>query len=346
MGSRFDWWHAVVRGESRGIGAGIVRTSLRAAALPYGLAVRARNLAFDRGWKKVHRAAVPVVSVGNLTLGGTGKTPAVEYVARVLRERELRVVVLSRGYGVEAGPNDEAMVLEENLPDVPHLQGRDRVALAATAAEELEAEVLVLDDGFQHRQLHRGLDVALIDATRPPREDRMFPAGTLREAASGLSRAGVILMTRCDQADAGSTVKWIGQRFPGKRVATTVHEPKDLVRADGEPEPVDRLRGRQVGVLSGIGNPAAFRRTLMSLGAEVVAEKVFPDHHDYTRADVVELRAWAETLPREAVVATTQKDWVKLRVPELTGRPVRAVRIGLKFLTGEAEFRTAVNGVV
>jgi tetraacyldisaccharide 4'-kinase len=346
LSGRFDWWHDVVCGNRRGIGATFARVGLRVAAVPYGIAVRTRNAAYDRGWKEVQRAGVPVVSVGNLTLGGTGKTPAVEFVARILRKRDLRVVVLSRGYGAQNGPNDEAMVLEENVPDVPHLQGRDRVELARTAVKELEAEVLVLDDGFQHRRLHRDLDVVLIDATRPPATDRQFPGGTLREPAGELKRAGAVVMTRCDQADPRPTLDWLAKRFPGKPVATSVHEPVDLVREDGDPEPVDALRGRRVGGVSGIGNPAAFRNTLTALGAVVVSEKVFPDHHDYTRADVDGLRAWAESLPADAVVTTTQKDFVKLRLADLAGRPVRAVRIGLRFLTGAAEFRAAVNGVV
>lgn len=345
MSDRFEWWHAVVRGRRRGIGPALIRAGLTAAALPYGLGVRARNFAYDRGWKAVHRAAVPVISVGNLTLGGTGKTPAVEYVARVLRERELRVAVLSRGYGSEHGPNDEAMVLEENIPDVPHLQGKDRVESAKTAVEELEAEVLVLDDGFQHRRLYRDLDVVLIDVTVPPQSDRLFPRGTLREPADGLKRAGAIVLTRCDQADPGPTLDWLAKRFPGRPVATSVHGPRDLVRVDGEPEAVGAIRGRVVGAVSGIGNPAAFRRTLESLGSTVIAERTFPDHHGYTRPDVDGLREWAKALPSDAVVATTQKDLVKLRLAELGGRPVRAVRIGLRFLSGEPEFSAAVNGV-
>src|SRR5207302_2950723 len=136
--------------------------------------------------KERRKAPVPVVSVGNLTVGGTGKTPCVEHVARFYRGHDLRVAILSRGYGSAAGRNDEAMVLEENLPDVPHLQGPDRAALAATAVEELEAELLVLDDGFQHRRLHRDLDVVLIDATWPVNRDYQFPRGTLREPAGGL----------------------------------------------------------------------------------------------------------------------------------------------------------------
>src|SRR5262249_26736647 len=140
-----------------------------------------------------------VVSVGNLTLGGTGKTPCVEYVCRFYRDLDLRVAVLSRGYGAANGRNDEALVLEENLPDVPHLQGADRVALARAAVEELESEVLVLDDGFQHRRLARDLDVVLVDATNPWGFGRLFPRGLLRESPRGLGRAGVVVLTRCDQ---------------------------------------------------------------------------------------------------------------------------------------------------
>jgi tetraacyldisaccharide 4'-kinase len=157
------------------------RLGLRAVSVPYGLAVRVRNWLYDRGWKRVVRAAVPVVSVGNLTLGGTGKTPCVEYVARFYRRLDLRVAILSRGYGSRAGRNDEALVLEENLPDVPHLQGPDRAALAAIGVEELESEILVLDDGFQHRRLARDLDLVLIDATEPWGYGYLFPRGLLRE---------------------------------------------------------------------------------------------------------------------------------------------------------------------
>src|SRR5207244_2544053 len=151
-----------------------------------------------RGWKRVERAGVPVVSVGNLTLGGTGKTPCVEYVCRFYRGLDLLVAILSRGYGAEHGPNDEALVLEEDLPDVPHLQGADRVALARVAVEELESEVLVLDDGFQHRRLGRDLDIVLLDALEPFGLGRLFPPGLLREPVGSLRRAGVVVLSGAD----------------------------------------------------------------------------------------------------------------------------------------------------
>lgn len=333
MWPQAEAYYALIRGERRGPLAGLARLGLHAASLPYGLAVRLRNRLYDRGWKTVRRAAVPVVSVGNLSVGGTGKTPCVEYVARFYRQLDVRVAILSRGYGARAGRNDEAMVLEENLPDVPHYQDPDRAAAAGRAVEESESELLVLDDAFQHRRLHRDLDVVLIDATRPAHRDYLLPRGTLREPTGGLKRAGAIVLTRCDQADAGDLREWLARRFPDKPVATTEHRPVD----------VEDLRGRPVGAFCGIGNPAAFRRTLESVGAAVAAFRTFADHHPYTAADVDDLRVWAAKLPADAVVATTQKDWVKLRLADLAGRPLRAVRIGLVFRDGQEAFDAALR---
>jgi tetraacyldisaccharide 4'-kinase len=341
-------YHALIRGERRGPLAALARLGLWAASWPYRLGVAARNRLYDRGWKTAHQTGVPVVSVGNLTLGGTGKTPCVEYVARFYRDLGLRVATLSRGYGAGHGRNDEAMVLEENLPDVPHLQHPDRVALAGVAAEELQAELLVLDDGFQHRRLYRDLDVVLIDATWPPHRDHLFPRGTLREPAGGLRRAGAIVVTRCDQvtpAGLGEIRDWLTARFPDKPIAWTEHRPVGLIGEPGDVSPPEVLRDKPVAGFCGIGNPAALRRTLEGLGATVVAFRTFPDHHPYTRADVDDLRAWASRLPTGAVVATTQKDWVKLRLADLAGRPLRAVRIGLAFRDGQPEFDDTLRRV-
>lgn len=343
---RPETFHALIRGDRRGPLAAAARAGLWAASWPYRAGVWWRNRGYDRGRRPIIRAGVPVVSVGNLTLGGTGKTPCVEYVAAFYRDRGLRAAILSRGYGVDAGPNDEALVLEENLPDVPHLQDADRAAAALRAVEELESEVLVLDDGFQHRRLHRDLNVVLIDATLPPWRDRMFPRGTLREPESSLRRAGVILLTRCDQAaDADATRERLTNRFPGAVVATSEHRPTALLGGD-EPEPVESLRGRTIAGFAGIGSPPAFRRTLEALGAMVADFRAYPDHHPYTRADVDDLRTWAAALPADALVATTQKDWVKLRLPDLSGRPVRAVRVGIAIRDGHDAFAAALARVV
>jgi tetraacyldisaccharide 4'-kinase len=326
-----------VRGRRGGPLARLARLGLWLASLPYGLAVRLRNLAYARGWKRAFRAPVPVVSVGNLTVGGTGKTPCVEYVADFYR-RDRRVAILSRGYGSAQGPNDEALVLEENLPDVPHLQGPDRAALAALAVEELQSQTLVLDDGFQHRRLARDLDLVLLDAT-DPWGGHLLPRGLLREPASGLRRAHAVVLTRTDQAEPAALEalrRRVARLAPGLPVAESVHRPEELINA-GRRAALDLLDQHPVAAFCGIGNGAAFRRTLLDLGAGLVSFHDYPDHHPYTRQDVEALCDWARALPQDALVLTTQKDLVKLRLPDLAGRPLWAVRIRLAFRAGQPE---------
>jgi len=333
----------VVRGTARDPAAFLLRRALWLARLPYGLGVWWRNRRFDRG-HNVHRAGVPVICVGNLTVGGTGKTPCVEYVAKLLRKHDVQVAILSRGYGAEGGRNDEAMVLEENLPDVPHYQGADRVALATTAIEESEVEVLVLDDGFQHRRLARDLDIVLIDATDPWGGGYLLPRGGLREPRSSLCRAGFVVLTRCDAVDAAQVEqleKEVRGIAPGLSVARTVHAPMELTNGC-EQKSAESLRDQSVGAFCGIGNPQAFRQTLAGIGADVRAFREFPDHHPYRREDVDDLQKWAGELPASTAIVTTQKDWVKLRIAELAGRPLWAVRIGLQFTQGQDDFDRAV----
>ncbi len=343
MADRTALFHDLVSGRRRGPLAAAARAGLWAASVPYGAGVRVRNRLFDLGFKKTVKLPVPVVCVGNLSLGGTGKTPMVEWVARQLVDMGRRPAVVSRGYGA----GDEARVLEDNLPDVPHLCGADRAVMALTAVEELEADCVVLDDGFQHRRLHRDLDLVLIDSARPPSDDRLFPRGTLREPVSGLSRAGVVVLTRFDQRPAGTDPRgWLAKRFPNLPTATASHAPVELVAADGTTAGLPLVRDRPVGLVSGIGNPAAFRRTTAAVGADTCGELVFADHHAYTRADVDALGRWAGGLPADALVLTTQKDLVKLRLTELAGRPVYALRIGIRFLDAESVVRDALRKCV
>ncbi len=345
--SSAEWYRGVIGGTRRGPVAWAARAALWWARMPYAAGVGVRNWRFDRDPHRAARVPVPVVCVGNLTLGGTGKTVAAEYVAGVYRDLGRQVALVSRGYsGTDGGPNDEAMVLEENLPDVPHLQGADRVAVANAAVEELEADVIVLDDGFQHRRLHRDLDVVLLDATRPITREYLFPRGVLREPVSSLKRAGFVLFTRCDQADnLDEQREWLAKAFPQLPHATTVHSPVGLIGPDGMV--LIEVSGKSVAVFSGIGHPPAFVNTVRQLGATVTASREFPDHHPYTRDDVDDLTRWAAALPSEVeTVLTTQKDWVKLRVGELGGRRLRAVRVGLKVLEGEEAFQQKLRAVL
>ncbi|HEX3316040.1 MAG TPA: tetraacyldisaccharide 4'-kinase [Gemmataceae bacterium] len=330
---------ALVRGERRGLGPNLARLGLGCVSLPYGLGVALRNIAYGRGWTKTHPAGVPVISVGNLTLGGTGKTPCVEWLANWCRGRDLRAAILSRGYGALAGRNDEALVLEENCPDVPHLQGADRRALATIAVEELESEVLILDDGFQHRRLGRDLDVVLVDATCPWGHGWLFPRGLLREPASSLGRADVVLLTRCDMTSPAALSRLheeVRRHAPGAPIAESEHRPAAWVNG-AKSLPADAFASRPVAAFCGLGNPDAFRRTLVSLGAEPIAWRTYPDHHAYSAADVEELSLWARALPPDAVIATTQKDLVKLRLDLLGERELWALRIVLHLRAGAEE---------
>ena len=341
-------FHAIIRGDQRGLLATLARIGLWWLRIPYACAMSIRNWKYDRASAAISRPAVPVVSIGNLTLGGTGKTPCVEYVASYYREHDVAVAILSRGYGVESGPNDEALLLEENLPDVPHLQGRDRMTLAQTAIEELESEMILLDDGFQHRRLFRDLDIVLCDATQPIQNEYHFPRGLLREPVSGLKRASFVLFTRCDQASTESLAQqktWLQERYPNLRTASTIHKPIVLIGM-GQSLPVDAIAGKSVAAFCGIANPEAFRQTLLSLGASIVAFRTFPDHHNFTREDIEVLNSWAAETTPDCIVLTTQKDWVKVRIAYLGDRPLYAMRIGLSFTENEAEFQQLLTSVI
>jgi tetraacyldisaccharide 4'-kinase len=332
-----EYYRGLVSGEHAGWVPGLMREGLRALSVPYGWAVRLRNSGYDAGRLRRHRADVPVVSIGNLTLGGTGKTPCVEYVARFFAERQLRVAILSRGYGAR-GRNDEALLLDENLPEVPHLQGPDRVALAYEARACLGSDVLVLDDGFQHRRLARDLDVVLIDATNPWGGGHLFPRGLLREPIAALQRADIVMLTRCDLVDAAAHAELrqaLARIAPGMPVVETSHRALGLAHESGRAD-IGRLRGRPLLAFCGLGNPRAFRRTLDNLGLNVADFRTFPDHHHYSPADLDELAAWAQGQAADSVVVTTQKDLVKLRRTALGGKELWALRVGLHFEAGQA----------
>jgi len=328
------------------VAARLLRVGLHAASLPYGWVVESRNRRYDRGAVEIHRPPAPVVSVGNLTVGGTGKTPMVEWIARHVRRHGVRVAILSRGYGAEQGGlNDEALELELALPDVPHLQNPDRAASATVAVEELASQMLLLDDGFQHRRLARDLDIVLLDASEPFGFDHVLPRGTLREPVTGLKRAGVVVLSRADMIDE-TTREAVRRRAldlsPTAAWCEVQHRPAALVDSAGAVYPLETIAGQAVAAFCGIGNPAGFRHTLETLGCRVASWREFPDHHAYTREDVDALATFAQEA-RADLVLCTRKDLVKLRVPTLSGRPLRAVGVELRFLLGEDAMTAALK---
>lgn len=341
-------WLSLLSGKRAGALPAIQRLFLILASLPYALVMQLRNHLYDIGFIKQTKVEVPVIVIGNLTVGGTGKTPAVEYVARFFRSRHRQVALLSRGYGSAEGRNDEALVLETNLDDVPHLQNPDRVKLALTAIEELESDLLVLDDGFQHRRLHRDLDIVLIDATNPWGYGWCLPRGLLREPRSGLLRAGLILVTRSDQIDAARLKilrNEITKLAPGCPVALSRHAPQSLQNCVDELT-VSKLSGRAVAAFCGIGNPNGFWQTLHSLGCTIIDKKEFPDHHQYQRSDVEMLQEWATLLPEDTWIVTTQKDWVKLHIDHLGDKSLWSLRIALEITQGRSVIESTLLNVI
>ncbi|TWT86255.1 Tetraacyldisaccharide 4'-kinase [Pseudobythopirellula maris] len=339
-------FHDLVSGRRRGVSAAALRLALLAAEAPYTLAVSLRNRRFDRDPSRTVRVGAPVVSVGNLTLGGSGKTPMVKWLARRFRAAGVRVAIVSRGYGAEPGAkNDEALELEGALPDVPHLQNPDRVAAASTAIEELSSQAILADDAFQHRRLGRDLDIVLLDATEPFGHGHVFPRGLLREPVAGLKRADVVCLTRADRVDDAtrSALRGKAERLAPRAVwCEAVHRPQRLLDAAGETAPLETLRGKRVAAFCGIGNPAAFRATLEELGAEVASFAELPDHHAYAAEDIARFEREAEAAAAELVLCT-HKDLVKVGLEEIAGRPLRAVVVDMELTAGATRLEELVD---
>ncbi len=299
---------------------------LRLPAALYAGATRLRGWAYDRRLFPILRVDVPVVSVGNLSVGGTGKTPMVAHLVEYFQARGIRVGVLSRGYGAKHGVpgdpqaaklNDEGRMLQERFPDLLQVQDSDRVRGAVRLMDD-GVQVIVLDDGFQHRRLHRDLDLVLVDASRPfglpaigPAQQPVqahLPRGFLREGLKGLRRASLLVLTRTDhlsQAELQGLIDQLRGHAPGIAIACTQHAVAGLWQDPGQVQAKEHLRGLEVELISGIGNPRALEHSAESVGMRIRAHRIFPDHHDYKALDLQGLG--------DCPVVTTAKDQPKLR---------------------------------
>jgi len=304
----------------------------------YGTVMKTRTALYRKKLFRQHRLGVPVISVGNLTMGGTGKTPMVAWLARWLQNRGVQVAVVSRGYGAKAGsPNDEAMELKQTLPGVPHLQNRDRVAAARKAIDQTGCKLIVLDDAFQHRRIARDLNLVLLDACEPFGFEYVFPRGTLREPLGALQRADVVVLSRADMVEpVRRRGIWARVRrvAPEAVCAEAAHVPVGLRSAAGTTQLLDTLRGKPLAAFCAIGNPAGFRHTLETSQMQPRGWRVFPDHHRFTPDDIDSLAAWAARLEVAALVCT-HKDLVKIGADRLGSLPVWALYVEFKFLAGQ-----------
>jgi len=311
----------LISGRTSGWRAVSLRSLLRMASLLYEGVICGRNRLYDSGLLRVHRAGLPVISVGNLTTGGTGKTPVAALLCEQLRHLGRKPGLISRGYRATAeGGNDEKRVLELLVPGIPHIQQPDRVAAVSRllANEEQERpDVVVMDDGFQHRRLHRDLNLVLIDATCPFGFGAVLPRGLLREPLSGLRRADAVLLTRSNliaEPELGQleqTLQAVAPRLV-KRILRVNFEPVGLRDAAGQRHSLSSVRGESVFLMTAIGNPEAFRSTCLGAGLRIVGQRWFPDHHHYT-SDELKVVLQEATAERAERVVTTVKDLVKIR---------------------------------
>ncbi len=316
----------------------LARLALAPLTPLYGGVMRLRNFAFDRGLRRVYRLPVPVWSVGNLTVGGTGKTPLVAWLVEQLRAAGRRPGVLARGYRRPPGAllNDEGRMLAARFPDLPQEQDPDRVR----GGERLVArgvDIVVLDDGFQHRRLHRDRDIVCVDAARPFANGWLLPAGDLREPPSGLRRAQIVVLTRAGALTPDELARSVARvrdvAGPGAAVHAADHAPVALLsRPDDHELPLAMLRGLRVVLLSAIGQPRAFEATVGALGAIVVRHVVRRDHHAHTEAELASIAV--DLVDRDLVLVTTEKDDAKLAGSQV---PRLVLRIAMRFVGAAPE---------
>ena len=353
----------VSRGR-RGLVPSLLRGGLGLLAPVYCAGLKTYLLPYKTGLRKQTRLDCPVVCVGNLTTGGTGKTPMTQTLCRSLQAQGRRVVILSRGYGGEneygcgvvsdthtvllnaRQAGDEAYLLARSLPGIPVVVGKDRRVTGALALRTFAPDILVLDDGMQFWQLHRDLDIVLLNACAPFDNGWTFPRGLLREPPSHLRRAGVIVLTNARRAGAEQTeaVRAKAEAIaPGRPIFTADLAPLSLRNlADGVVLPLDWLQGRPVTALSALGNPASFEEMLTGLGADLVTRFRFRDHQAITTADLTRLSKEAEAAGAQALL-TTEKDAVKMT--DWSGvLPLLALQVEMQ-IDREAEFLSIINKV-
>lgn len=325
----------------------------------YGGAIRVRSLLYSSGAFGSHRLPFPCISVGNLTLGGTGKTPLVHWMARLLQSNGFQVSILSRGYrgnhekpGILVSDGERILCSARDCGDEPYwlagrLQGvrvavcRDRLRAARLAEDEGRSKlqtpnsktpttIYLLDDGFQHRRLHRDLDIVVLDSTDPFGGGRLLPAGHLREPASALERADWAVLSRSHAArEIGDLAKRLREEFPRLRVFRAGHRTSGFVRLSDQREfPPKALEGRRAAVLSAIGRPDIFSGDLEKAGLIVAQETFFRDHHWYTPRELQRVGA-AVSEKKADLIVTTEKDAVRLAGMQLPTDEVYAMRIEL-----------------
>ena len=369
----------VILEERRGTRAALVRFLLYACSKLFHIAILTRRSLYNLRILRDSTLGVQVIAIGNLTVGGTGKTPVVEKFARELRDQGRNVAILSRGYRSKPAPfhrrllnkillrddttpprvvsdgksllldsemsGDEPYMLASNLKDVVVLVDKDRVKSGRYAIAKFGCDTLLLDDGFQYWKLRgRRQDIVLIDRQQPFGNERLLPRGTLREPPSQLARATTVFITKSD-GNTAELRRRISQLNPTAGIIECIHHPLYLEDVfTGQRHGLEMLKGRKVASFSGIAQPESFEQSLVSVGGDLVYSKRFADHHRFTQQEII--NAINRSKKRQAeMIITTQKDAVRFPKIDRRDLPIYFVRVEIKILSGAADFQDVVRKI-
>lgn len=373
------WATDVIFGRARGFGPSMMRILLRGLSWLYRLGVRVRLRLFRKGWKPQSNLGTMVVSIGNITVGGTGKTPVVERFARELTRRGRKVAILSRGYkskdlkepqkwtnpesgdvvtsppkivsdGTEILLNanyagDEPFMLAQNLPGVAVVVDRDRVRGGRFAVKELGVDTLLLDDGLQYLDLDHSLDVVLVDQNAPFGNGYILPRGTLREPPANLCRADYIFLTKCDGQPLDRLVKRIRKYNKEAEILQCTHGPKHLQGVfNDDVLPLEAIKGKYIGAISGIAQPKSFDSLLKKLGGNVLFHTTFSDHYAFSKKEIEPFMYRCINRGVDMII-TTEKDAVRFPRPDEIDVPIYFLRIEVKILDGEEVWERCIERI-
>jgi len=323
--------------------ASLLRGFLFVLSLAYGLAV-----VILAGFYRIKpaRFGAKLISVGNITLGGTGKTTFVEYLSGKLNSQGKKIAVLTRGYKRDAGKQgaqgmgDEPAMLQKKLPFLRVIVDKNRVRAAFKAIRDYAVDTLILDDGLQQWRIFKDLEIVTIDTANPFGNCRMLPAGFLREPLSALKRADVFVLTQGGFGrDSGPLIDKLKRINSRALIVESIHKPEAFssVSGSGDSLSLDSFKGKSAVVFSGIGNPQGFENCVSSLGINITKSFRFADHHDYTQADIDGIIKEARQMNLDVII-TTRKDAVKIRELQIRGAAILALEIKLSITKNEAEF--------
>lgn len=354
-------WERVQDQNEKGFGLALFRILLSFLSFLYGIGVWLRNGLYGLGLLRSVKLPCFVVSVGNLTVGGTGKTPVVMHLAKKFAAKGKKVAVLTRGYARKGSEpvravkkddtaesvGDEPLLISRRLDPIPVVVGKDRARSGAWAIDHLKVDTLVLDDGFQYRKLRKDAEIVLIDATNPLGNGCLLPRGILRESPSSFKRANLVLLSKVEQCEIiNSKIAGLEERLhilnPRMGIAKAAYFPLQLIRLDGQERlSAGEIAGKSILAFSGIASPASFRKTLEGLGAKVLGERSFPDHHYYTDAEIRELVREAQDM-KVCGLVTTEKDGV--RIPRIDSDiPIWMLGIDIEIRSGNEAIETLLR---